>query len=138
VIQSAAGQELDPFISIPSGNTINGKAAGGTTNVKVQSNVEFEAATDAAWITLENLGTKAMVEWTTYSVTYEENDSGAPRTGIIRFFNTEKNIETLVTLNQEYEEVTTDNVLIQWGFSADLMSAYKDSFEKDNAFDANI
>ena len=138
VIQSAAGQELDPFISISSGNSVNAKADGGTTNIKVQANVEFEAVSDVPWITLENLGTKAMVEWTTYAATYQANDSGAARTGTVRFFNTEKNIEAVVIFNQAYEEAPDNNDLIQWGFAADLMGAYKDSFEKDNAFDANI
>ena len=39
---------------------------------------------------------------------------------------------------QEGKEVIFENNLIQWGFDGTLMGAYKDSFEKDNNFKANI
>ena len=44
----------------------------------------------------------------------------------------------MVTVVQEGKEVIFDNNLIQWGFDGTLMGAYKDSFEKDNNFKANI
>ena len=39
---------------------------------------------------------------------------------------------------QEGKEVIFENNLIQWGFDGTLMGAYKDSFEKENNFKANI
>ena len=138
VIQSAAGQQLDAFISISSGNAITVKADEGTTKVKVQSNVEFDYESTVDWLTIESAGTKALVEWKDFVLTRKANDSPGPRVGTVRFFNTEKNVETVLTVSQEWEEPVVDNNLIQWGFSAKLMPAYKDAFEKDNAFEANV
>lgn len=140
VIQGAAGQNLDPFISISGGNGYNVKAMAGTLRLTVQANVEVEAEAPDEWLTVEKVGTKAMVDWTEYIVSYEANDqaAGAPRTGTIRFFNTAENLESIALIHQEYEEPAFENNLIQWGFSADLMASYKDHFEKDAYMDANV
>lgn len=138
VIQSAAGQQLDPFISLSTGNNATVKHAGGSVNVKVQANVDFEMESSAAWIVAEKAGTKAMVEWTDVVVTVAENDTDAPRTGTVRFYNTKDGVESVLNISQEYDDPMSDNNLIQWGFSADLMASYKTSFETNNAFDANV
>jgi|GEM_PF-612760 len=104
VVQSAAGQMLDPFISVSSGNRLEVPALEGSKVVKIQSNVDFTAESLAAWITLEKVETKAMVDWTEYNVTYAANEDEAERTGQIRFFNEEKNLETLVTFVQAGKE----------------------------------
>ena len=116
VVQSAAGQMLDPFISVTTGNLLE----------------------DADWLTLAPAGTRALVEWDEYVLTRTANESEAPRTGTIRFYNEAKKLEAVVTVVQEGKEVIFDNNLIQWGFDASLMDAYKDSFEKENNFKANI
>lgn len=100
VVQSAAGQMLDPFISVSSGNSMDVPALEGSKVVKIQSNTDFSAESLAAWLTLEKVETKAMVEWTEYQVTYAANEEEAERTGQIRFFNEEKNLEALVTIVQ--------------------------------------
>ena len=140
VVQSAAGQQLDPFISISNGNSYNLKATAGTTNLKVQSNVEFDFESSAEWLTVEKIVTKGLVEWTDFVVTRQANDEagGAERTATVRFFNAEMNVEAVATFTQEYEEPVMENNLIQWGFSADLMTAYTDAFVTNNAFDANV
>ena len=138
VVQSAAGQMLDPFISLSSGNLLEVDADEGKSTVRVQSNVEYEVETDADWLTLVPANTRALVEWDEYLLTRTANDSEAPRTGTVRFYNAQKNLEAVLTVNQEGKEVIFDNSLVQWGFDASLMGAYKDAFEKDNNFKANI
>ncbi len=138
VVQSAAGQMLDPFISVATGNLLEVDAEEGTSNIRVQYNTEYEYAVDADWLTLTPAGTRALVEWDEYVLSRTANESEAPRTGTIRFFNESKKLEAVVTVVQEGKEVIFDNNLIQWGFDASLMGDYKDSFEKDNNFKANI
>lgn len=105
VVQSAAGQQLDPFISISDGNRVELLAAEGTKTLKVQSNVEVSAESlNSEWITVEKAGTKAMVEWTEYTVTYTANELETERSGKVRFYNTEKNLEAVVTLVQAGKE----------------------------------
>ena len=138
VVQSAAGQMLDPFISVTTGNLLEVDAEEGTSAIRVQYNTEYEYAVDADWLTLAPAGTRALVEWDEYVLTRTANESEAPRTGTIRFYNEAKKLEAVVTVVQEGKEVIFDNNLIQWGFDASLMDAYKDSFEKENNFKANI
>jgi len=104
VIQSAAGQQLDPFISVTQGNHFNVLDAEGTKTLKVQSNVEVSAESLASWITVVEAGTKAMVEWKEYEVSYEANTADTERTGQVRFFNTAKNQEAIVTFVQAAKE----------------------------------
>ena len=138
VVQSAAGQMLDPFISVATGNLLEVDAEEGNSAITVQYNTPYEVSVDADWLTLEQTGTRALVEWDEYKLTRTANDSEAPRTGTIRFFSTEKNLEAIVTVVQEGKEVIFENNLIQWGFDASLMDAYKASFENENNFKANI
>ena len=138
VVQSAAGQMLDPFISVTTGNLLEVDAEEGTSDIRVQYNTEYEYTVDADWLTLTPAGSRALVEWDEYVLTRTANESEAPRTGTIRFFNESKKLEAVVTVVQEGKEVIFDNNLIQWGFDASLMGDYKDSFEKDNNFKANI
>ena len=138
VVQSAAGQMLDPFISVTTGNLLEVDAEEGTSSIRVQYNTEYEYAVDADWLTLTPAGSRALVEWDEYVLSRTANDSEAPRTGTIRFYNEEKKLEAVVTVVQEGKEVIFENNLIQWGFDASLMDTYKDSFEKDNNFKANI
>lgn len=104
VVQSAAGQMLDPFISVSSGNSFNIPAEAGSKVITIQSNVEFQAESLADWITLEDLSVKGMVDWTDYSVNYEANNLETERTGTVRFFNKEKNLESVVTFVQAGKE----------------------------------
>lgn len=107
VVQSAAGQQLDPFISISNGNSLEVKGKAGSKTVKVQANVAVEAETAQDWITVTSLSTKALVEWTEFSVAYQANEGTDPRTGQIRFFNTENNLEAILTLVQKPKSGST-------------------------------
>ncbi len=105
VVQSAAGQILDPFVSISGGNKAEVNELEGTLDVKVQSNVEVSAETTDAWIKVEAVPvTKALVDWLEYTVTYEANESTEPRTGTVRFFNEAEKVESVLTLVQSGKE----------------------------------
>lgn len=105
VVQSAAGQILDPFVSISGGNKAEVNELEGTLNVKIQSNVEVSAETADTWIKVEAVPeTKALVDWTEYTVSYEANESADPRTGTIRFFNEKEKVESILTLVQSGKE----------------------------------
>jgi len=104
VVQSAAGQILDPFISVTQGNHFSVEDTEGSKTLKIQSNVEVSAESLADWITVVEAGTKAMVEWKEYEVTYEANTAETERTGQVRFFNTAKNQEAIVTFVQAGKE----------------------------------
>ena len=97
VVQSAAGQELDPFISIKGGNSVDISGQGGEFAVTIQANTDYETKIDADWIQLAP-STAAMVEWTTLKFTAKAN-LGDARTGIVRFVK--GNIETVLTVKQD-------------------------------------
>ena len=102
VVQSAAGQMLDPFVSVSSGNRIHAESDASTITVRIQTNVEtLQTEVSEAWLSVaEAPSTKALVEWKDYLVTLEENTVEKERTGTVRFYNDEANIETVVTLTQ--------------------------------------
>lgn len=100
VVQSAAGGDLDPLISISDGNkkTISGK--GEEFTVRVQANVDFQTEISDSWITaVPVVSTKAMVESKTLKFKAEANATGATRTATIRFYN--GNIESVLTVDQD-------------------------------------
>lgn len=97
VVQSAVGQELDPFISIKGGNSVDISGQGGEFAVTIQANTDYETKIDADWIQLAP-STVAMVEWTTLKFTAKAN-LGDARTGIVRFVK--GNIETVLTVKQD-------------------------------------
>lgn len=103
VIQSAAGQALDPLISIICSKPTDALLGEGDEfSVAVQANVEYEVAISDEWIkAVEAPATKASVEKSEHSFTLDVNVSGAPRTGFIRFFNKESKVEAVVVVKQE-------------------------------------
>lgn len=99
VVQSAAGGDLDPLISISDGNkkTVSGK--GEEFTVKVQANVDFQTEISDSWITaVPVVSTKAMVESKILKFKAEANVTGAARTATIRFYK--GNIESVLTVDQ--------------------------------------
>lgn len=99
VVQSAAGGELDPLISISTGNTVEVLGQGAEFTVKIQSNVEFETEINGSWITeVSTPATKAVVETVSKTFKAEPNLTGTDRTGTIRFFK--DNIESVLTVKQ--------------------------------------
>lgn len=100
VVQNSGGSDLDPLISISSGNSVTVLGQGDSFDVKVQANVEFETEIGADWITeVEVPATRAMVETTVKSFKAAPNLTGADRTGTVRFFK--GNIESVLTVKQE-------------------------------------
>lgn len=107
VVQSAAGGELDPLISISTGNTVEVLGQGAEFTAKIQSNVEFETEINGSWITeVSTPATKAVVETVSKTFKAEPNLTGADRTGTIRFFK--DNIESVLTVKQaKFEPIIT-------------------------------
>lgn len=100
VVQSAAGAELQPFISIVEGNSMTTDAKSGTFKLNIQSNVDYKVDIDASWIAeMEQPLSKALVEVSEHVFSKLENDD-AERTAKIRFYNEEYNIESVLTLTQ--------------------------------------
>ena len=96
VVQSAAGQMLDPFISIVNGNEREVGFEAGEAIIRVQGNVDVEAETAEPWLTIAPADTRALVEWTEFKLTYEENTAEqTPRTGVVRFYNEAKKLEAV-------------------------------------------
>ncbi len=98
VVQSAAGGELEPLISIVGGNSITVPATESTVSVRIQANVPFKYDCDADWI-LPAATTSALVTVTAGAFTVTAN-SGAERTAHIRFFNEQYGIESVCTVKQ--------------------------------------
>lgn len=119
VVQSAAGQELDPFISIKEGNSVVVLGQGAEFAVTVQANTSFETKIDADWIQLLP-STTAKVEWTPLKFKAAANLTGVDRTGTVRFVK--GTIESILTVKQDKFEpsikvTTTDNAVPSEGKS---------------------
>lgn len=119
VVQSAAGQELDPFISIKEGNSVEVLGQGAEFAVTVQANTSFETNIDADWIQLLP-STTAKVEWTPLKFKAAANLTGVARTGTVRFVK--GTIESVLTVKQDKFEpsikvTTTDNAVPSEGKS---------------------
>ena len=101
VIQGTAGADLEPLISLSSGNNITVLGEGETFSASIQSNVEYDVEIQSEWITEEpSVSTKALVEKYVHSFTADPNMTGSERTGKIRFYNDEYGIETILNVKQ--------------------------------------
>ena len=100
VIQSAAGVELKPLLSISGGNSLKVTNKAGSSTVNVQANVDVSAKSDVSWITVSAVPTKAMVEEKGFSVAYEENTGDNDRVGHVTFYNSSDNLEAVLTVTQ--------------------------------------
>lgn len=103
VIQSAAGQQLDPLISVICSKPTDALLGEGDEfSVAVQANVEYQVEISESWIKeVEIPSTRASVEKSEHSFTLDVNVSGATRTGYIRFYNEASNVEAVVVVKQE-------------------------------------
>lgn len=104
VVQSAAGGELEPLISIVGGNSITVPATESTVSVRIQANVPFKYDCDADWI-LPAAMTSALVSVTAGAFTVAAN-SGAERTAHIRFYNDQYGLEAIYTVKQLSDHAT--------------------------------
>ena len=102
VVQSAAGGQLDPLISISANKNISDLLGEGDEfTVAVQSNIDYEIEISDDWITeVEVPATKALVEKTYRSFKVSPNVSGASRSGYVRFFNDKEGIEAYTMVKQ--------------------------------------
>ncbi len=108
VVQSAAGQELDPYISLSTGNNVTVLGEGEGFSAKVQTNTTYEIET-SDWIeVVETPVTKAKTEWFEHSFTAKVNLTGAPRKGYVRFYNEKLGIESVLNVEQENFEARID------------------------------
>ncbi len=123
VVQSSAGQELAPFISVVGGNRFELDNTAGEGKIEVQANVDFEMefVETVDWIT--PIQTKALVEKTAVPFTYTANN-GPQRTAQVRFFNKEENIETVVTIIQAKYTL----ILAKWNLGEETMGSYTEFF----------
>ena len=100
VKQVSPGQKIEPFISLVEGNSKEFPIEGGSYTMTVQSNIEFEYASSAEWLTIEAVpATRAMVETTSYIVTCAAN-TGKSRTATISVYNSTKNLEAVLKVTQ--------------------------------------
>lgn len=113
VVQSAAGGQLDDLISVAaSKNTSALLGEGDSFDVAVQANVDYQVEISDSWISeVEMPSTRALVEKTVHSFTLEPNLTGATRSGYIRFYNEDKNIEAYVMVKQENFEPRIDVIV---------------------------
>lgn len=101
VTQVSPGVSLEPFVSLVGGNSGNVNFEDGSFNLAVQTNVDFEISSDAAWVNIQAVPeTRALVEIKQFVVAYEANADSQERVAHIRVFNADNNIETVYTLTQ--------------------------------------
>ncbi len=119
VVQSAAGQDIDPFISISKSNvSISAKANEVTVNV--QSNAKYNIVSDASWVTLKQPETApaAMVEKTSVTFTVDENtDKNSSRVAHVVFSLEGKDIEAVLNITQDAAQPDDPDLLFSDDFS---------------------
>ncbi|MDD7118445.1 MAG: BACON domain-containing protein [Bacteroidales bacterium] len=110
VIQSAAGGELDPLISVVTDKSTSALLGEGDSfDVTVQSNIDYQLEISDSWITeAEVPSTRGLVEKSYHSFTLAANLTGATRSGYVRFYNEDKNIEAYVMIKQDNFEPRID------------------------------
>ncbi|MGN0189904.1 MAG: BACON domain-containing protein [Candidatus Cryptobacteroides sp.] len=135
VIQSAAGQELKPFISVVGGNYVNIDATTLSFNVTVQHNVDYEIVIPDTvdWISVEPIETKSLVDETLLVLYTAANVETVERSATISLVNKDEELLVPIVVTQGPASPSGESV-ISWTFSKDVMSSYKDAFEKTNSF----
>lgn len=105
VVQSAAGGELDPLISIVGGNSVTVAATASTMSVRIQANVPFSYDCDVDWIT-PAAQNSSLVTITEGAFTVAANNGTDERTAHIRFYNDKYGLETIYTVKQLSDHAT--------------------------------
>lgn len=105
VVQSAAGGELDPLISIVGGNSVTVAATAATMSVSIQANVPFSYDCDVDWIT-PAAQNSSLVTITEGAFTVAANNGTDERTAHIRFYNDKYGLETIYTVKQLSDHAT--------------------------------
>lgn len=136
VVQSAAGGELDPLISLVGGNSRTVSYQGGNFTVDVQANVEVETRTDVSWLTVNAApATKAIVEKKSFSYSVETKKSSEPSVGHIYFFNTKYGLESILTVTRDSFTYFSDDFswVKPWADSSDPLKDAGDAVSTNNA-----
>ncbi len=102
VIQSAAGQELKPFISIVGGNYVEIGAADRSFTVKVQHNVDYTVSIPEGvdWVSAESVETRSLVDETELILYTAANARTSARTAEISLVNEEEGLVTPIIITQ--------------------------------------
>lgn len=105
VVQSAAGGELDPLISIVGGNSVTVAPTAATMTVRIQANVPFSYDCDVDWITpaAQNSSLVTIAEG---AFIVAANNGTDERTAHIRFYNDKYGLETIYTVKQLSDHAT--------------------------------
>lgn len=113
VVQSAAGGQLDDLISVAASKSTSALLGEGDTfDVTVQSNIDYQLEISDSWITeAEVPSTRGLVEKSYHSFTLAPNLTGATRSGYVRFYNEDKNVEAYVMLKQDNFEPRIDVIV---------------------------
>lgn len=135
VVQSAASQELESFISVVGGNTKNIDADVQSFKVKLQTNSEYavEIPADVDWISTEPLTKGVVVE--EVELYCSANTATEERSAVINFVNEAKGLVAPLKVIQAAAAPSGETV-VSWTFSVDAMTGYKDAFEKSNSLPA--
>lgn len=105
VVQSAAGGELNPLISIVGGNSVTVAPTAATMTVRIQANVPFRYDCDVDWIT-PAAQKSSLVSVTEGAFTVAANNGTDERTAHIRFYNDKYGLETIYTVKQLSDHAT--------------------------------
>lgn len=105
VVQSAAGGELDPLISIVGGNSVTVAATAATMSVRIQANVPFRYDCDVDWIT-PAAQKSSLVSVSEGAFTVAANNGTDERTAHIRFYNDQYGLEAIYTVKQLSDHAT--------------------------------
>lgn len=134
VVQSAAGQELKPFISIVGGNYFNIDATDLSFKVKVQHNVDYviDIPKEIDWVSVEPIQTRGLVDESELILYTSANIETTPRTATVYLANEANGLVAPIIINQAPAAPSGESK-ISWTFSKDLMGTYKEAFEKNNS-----
>lgn len=100
VKQVSPGQKIEPFISLVGGNYTEFPMEGGEYSMTVQANIDYEYESTCDWLTVEPVpATRAMVETAAFVVKCQAGTEES-RTGSVRVFNKDNNLETVLRVKQ--------------------------------------
>lgn len=117
VVQSAAGGQLAPLISVVGGNSRSFAAVPSSYTVQVQSNVpvQTKVSDDAtSWLSVAPVTTRSIVETLNYTVTVTQNWDKTSRIGTITFYNEDEGLESVLTVTQEGFEPVVETAAQYW------------------------
>lgn len=102
VVQSAAGGELDPLVSVVGGNLINIDGVTEEYTFEVLANIDYDILIEDSWLALKEVpATRAIVEKRSHTLSLQTNLTGAARTAVIKFVSKDKKLTFLASVVQD-------------------------------------